>query len=240
VVVLLLWGTVTLLGVVLTVGDGDAAPREVAIGLGVSCAALAGAWVVGGPRREVAARADGTVVARAAWWLRLGGLLAGAMGAGLWANVLGLVSVEPDPGTVEVSGTAGAALAVVVAVVATVLLLVAWGTWRFRQALDAREATSRVMAGTTRIAREQVTAVRVVPVTVHAGRAGGRIPVARVVVEGPDQRGVAARVGFDATMTESDGALAVLDRWVAERPALAADEPTRELFHARGALPTST
>lgn len=238
-VVLLVWGCLSGLGLGLSVLGGGATWRETTIGVCVSAAALAGAWFVGGRRREAEPRGDGTVVARTAWWLRLGGLLAGAMGAGLWANIMGLTRREPGAGTVAVSGFAGTALTVAVGIVATVLLLVAWGTWRFRQTLDEREATSRVLVGTTRIARERATAVRLVPVIVHAGRAGGRIPVARVVVEGPDQRGVAARAGFDATMIRTDEALAVLDRWVSARPGLVDDEPTREFFRARGSLPTT-
>ncbi|WP_224275967.1 hypothetical protein [Nocardioides lacusdianchii] len=239
VVALAVWGCLSGLGLALTVLDGGATGREVTIGALVTVGALGGSWFVGGRRREPEPRRDGTVVARAAWWLRLGGLLAGAMGAGLWANVLGLVANEPDSGTVEVSGAAGAALTVGVAVVATVLLVTAWGVWWFRQTLDEREATSRVLLGTTRIAREQATAVRVVPVVVHAGHAGGRIPVARLVVEGPDQRGAAARAGFDPTMVGTDEALAMLDRWVSATPELVADEPSRELFRARGSLPTT-
>ena len=174
------------------------------------------------------------MVARAAWWLRLGGLLAGLGGLGLWANLLGLV--DSEPADVTLSGGAGTAATIVIGVVATALLLTAWGTWRFRQTLDEREATSRVLLGTTRIAREGVTAVRLVTVDVHAGRAGGRLPVTRVLVEGPDQRGVAARAGFDATMTGPDRALEVLDRWVQSRPAIVGDDATRELFRARGVL----
>jgi len=240
VVVLAVWGCLSGLGLALTVLDGGATGRELVIGAVVTVGALGAAWFLGGRRDESEPRGDGKVVARASGWLRLGGLLAGAMGTGLWLNVLGLTAEEPGAGTVEVSGPAGTVLTVVLGVVATVLLLTAWGAWRFRQTLDEREATSRVLLGTTRIARERATAVRLVPVVVHAGRAGGRIPVARVVVEGPDQRGVPARAGFDATMTRSDDALAILDRWVSARPTLVTDEATRELFRSRGSLPTTT
>lgn len=120
------------------------------------------------------------------------------------------------------------------------LLAVAWGTWWTRQTIDEREATSRVLLGTSRIARKSVTAVRLVTVDVHAGRAGGRLPVERVMVEGPDQRGVAARAGFDATVTGPDRALDVLDEWVQTRPATEADDATRRLFSARGVLPASS
>lgn len=239
VVALGVWGSLSGLGLALTVLGGDATGREVLVGVAVTVAALGGAWFVGGRRGGPEPRGDGTVVARASGWLRLGGLLAGAMGAGLWANILGLTTDGQGSGTVEVSGPAGTVLTVVLGVVATVLLLTAWGAWWFRQTLDEREATSRVLLGTTRIARERATAVRLVPVVVHAGRAGGRIPVARVVVEGPDQRGVAARAGFDATTTRTDDALAVLDRWVRAKPTLVDDEPSRELFRARGSLPTT-
>ena len=239
VVALAVWGCLSALGLALTVLGGDAAGREVVVGAVVTVCALGGAWFVGGRRGDREPRGDGTVVTRASGWLRLGGLLAGAMGAGLWANILGLTTNEPGSGSVEVSGLDGTVLTVVLGVVATVLLLTAWGAWWFRQTLDEREATSRVLLGTSRIARERATAVRLVPVVVHAGRAGGRIPVARVVVEGPDQRGVAARAGFDATTTRTDDALAVLDRWVRARPTLVADEPSRELFRARGSLPTT-
>lgn len=239
VVALGIWGCLSGLGLALTVLGGDATGREVAVGAVVTVGALGGAWFVGSRRGDPEPRGDGTVVARASGWLRLGGLLAGAMGAGLWANILDLTTDEPGSGAVGVSGLAGTVLTVVLGVVATVLLLTAWGAWWFRQTLDEREATSRVLLGTTRIARERATAVRLVPVVVHAGRAGGRIPVARVVVEGPDQRGVAARAGFDATTTRTDDALAVLDRWVRAKPTLVADEPSRELFRARGSLPTT-
>jgi hypothetical protein len=126
---------------------------------------------------------------------------------------------------------------VVLGALATGLLLTAWGTWRFRQTIGPQEATSRVLAGTTRIARDRATAVRLVALDVHAGRAGGRLPVERVVIEGPDQRGVAARTGFDATMTGPDRALDVLDAWVRTRPELVGDEATRALFRGRGVLP---
>lgn len=239
VVVLGVWGCLSALGLGLTVLDGGASGREVVIGVGVSAAALTGAWYVSRPRGGAEVRADGTVVARAGWWLRLGGLLAGVGGLGLWANLLGLVGAgtDSDTGTGTLTGSAGTAVAIVIGVVASALLLTAWGTWRFRQTLDEREATSRVLMGTTRIARESATAVRLVTVDVHAGRAGGRLPVTRIVVEGPDQRGVAARAGFDATMTGPDRALEVLDRWVQSRPAIVADDATRALFRARRVLP---
>ena len=235
VVVLGAWGCLSALGLGLSVLDGGATAREVAIGVGVSAVALAGAWFVARPRGEAEPRGDGTVVARAAWWLRLGGLLAGVGGLGLWGGLLGLVGSGPD--TVTLSGGAGTAASIVIGVVASALLLTACGTWRFRQTLDEREATSRVLVGTTRIDREGASGVRLVTVDVHAGRAGGRLPVTRIVVEGPDQRGVAARAGFDATMTGPDRALEVLDQWVRSRPALVADEATRALFRARGVLP---
>jgi hypothetical protein len=240
VVALAVWACLSGVGLVLTLAAGGPRAAQVLVNAAVTAAAAGGAWFLAGRPRTPTASPGGAVVARASGWLRLGGLLAGAMGAGLWSNFLGVGRSAPGPGDVGDTGAAGVALTVAVALLASVLLLTAWGAWWFRQTLDEREATSRVLAGTTRITREQATAVRLLPVTVHAGRAGGRVPLARVVVEGPDQRGMSARAGFDATMTSTDQALAVLDRWVRARPGLVADETTRELFRSRGSLPTPT
>jgi hypothetical protein len=177
----------------------------------------------------------GTVTLRASWWLRLGGALAFVMGGGLWLNLLGLVDRgAPEDGTVVVTGVLGIALTVVIGFVATVLVLAGLGSWRFRQTVGPREATVRILFGTTRISRDRAERIRLDVVTVHAGRAGGRRPVVRVLVEGPDQRGLAARVGVDATMTRSDAAIDVLAGWARDRPGLVTDDATRELVGLDG------
>lgn len=207
------------------------------LGLG-SIAVVAAIWW---PRRPPLLDPNARVVVRAEWWLRLGGFFAAVMGAGLWSVPLGLTPGATGPDSRQVDGVPGVILTVALLTIATICLIAGWGVWWIRESVSPDEATSRVLLGSSRIEHSRATAIKVGQHTVHAGRAGGKIPVARVFVEGPNQRGEPARVGFDPTLTKFSQACAVLGGWVQRRPELVADdERARALFTPDEHQPTES
>ncbi|WP_162599761.1 hypothetical protein [Nocardioides solisilvae] len=219
------------LTLLLTDADHDGL-REPLTGAAMVTVGVVVLWLVWRPRATPRTDHHGTAVARPVWWLRMAGLLAGVIGAVVLANALTL-AVGADP---PLDGAGRAAVAVLLCLVGLVLLGAAWVSWWLRQSIDPHEATVRVLGRTHRIRQASATAVRATTATLHAGRVGGKIPLTRILVEGPNQDGEAARAAFDATMTDVEQAAVSLDGWVRARPELVQDETTRLFFEARGVL----
>lgn len=216
----------------LLVDDEQEGVREPLTGTAMVSLGVVVLWLMWRPRATATSDPRGTAVARPVWWLRLGGVFAGVIGFVAGANAVALAFGEDAP----LDGIGRALATVLLGVVGVALLGGAWGICWSRQTIDPHEATVRVLGRTHHLELGVATAVRATTATFHAGRAGGKIPLTRLVVEGPNQDGRPARAGFDASMTDLEQALVTLDGWVRARPGLVEDETTRIFFESRGVL----